>query len=377
MEQMERIVWHTATVPETSRALAVKIEEGLSDEAAVHRQVQYGPNELQERGKVSWLRLLWVQFTNTMVLILIAAAMVSAILGKAHETSAIAAIVILFALLGFVQEYRAEQAMAALKRLAVPLVRVRRQGEVRELSAKALVPGDVVLLESGSAVPADLRLVECVNLRIQEAALTGESEPVEKHADPPAHAESALGDRHNMAYMGTVVTYGRGTAVVTATGMETELGKIATLLQTVESGLTPLQHSLDRVGKQLAGGGGIVAALVMGIGLLRGETVADGHFHGTGFHADGTGPGLALETNFAMVAGVFVQPPAAGAGGVNGRSPAHRGLRPFPGPLLPGYPTQRPGALPLRGVRRGSAFADRVGESVAATPWEHVNGYPA
>jgi Ca2+-transporting ATPase len=219
--------------------------------------------------------LLWAQFTNTMVLILMAAAIVSGFLGKTTETAAIAAIVLLFTLLGFVQEYRAEQAMAALKRLAVPRVRLRRRGEVLELSAKELVPGDVVLLEAGNAVPADMRLAECANLRIQEAALTGESEPVEKHTDPLQNRDAPLGDRRNMAYMGTVVTYGRGVALVTGTGMESELGRIATLLQSVESGQTPLQQRLDKVGKQLAAGGVLVAGLVMLIGILRGETVQE------------------------------------------------------------------------------------------------------
>jgi Ca2+-transporting ATPase len=268
-------IWHKATVTEVTQALEVDLDNGLNDDEIAHRQAQYGLNELQEGSGVSPLRLLWAQFTNTMVLILIAAAVVSGFLGKVTETAAIAAIVILFALLGFVQEYRAEQAMAALKRLAVPLVRVRRRGDLRELSAKELVPGDVVLLEAGNAIPADLRLVESVNLRIQEAALTGESEPVEKHTEPLSHEDVALGDRRNMAYMGTVVTYGRGTAVVSATGMNTELGKIATLLQSVESGMTPLQQRLDQVGKQLAIGGVIVAALVMLIGILRGETVQE------------------------------------------------------------------------------------------------------
>jgi Ca2+-transporting ATPase len=268
-------IWHKATVTEVTQALEVDLDNGLNDDEIAHRQAQYGLNELQEGSGVSPLRLLWAQFTNTMVLILIAAAVVSGFLGKVTETAAIAAIVILFALLGFVQEYRAEQAMAALKRLAVPLVRVRRRGDLRELSAKELVPGDVVLLEAGNAIPADLRLVESVNLRIQEAALTGESEPVEKHTEPLSHEDVALGDRRNMAYMGTVVTYGRGTAVVSATGMNTELGKIATLLQSVESGMTPLQQRLDQVGKQLAIGGVIVAALVMLIGIWQGETVQE------------------------------------------------------------------------------------------------------
>ena len=272
---MEQKSWHTIASDELFQTLNVDFESGLSEPEAAARKTQYGPNELTESGGVSPIRLLVAQFTNTMVLILIAAALVSGFLGKVTETAAIAAIVILFALLGFFQEYRAEQAMAALKRLAVPLVRVRRGGQLKELSAKELVPGDVVLLEAGNAIPADLRLVESVNLRIQEAALTGESEPVEKHDEPLPREDVALGDRVNMAYMGTVVTYGRGTAVVTGTGMNTELGKIATLLQSVESGLTPLQQRLDQVGKQLAIGGVIVAILVMLIGLLRGETVEE------------------------------------------------------------------------------------------------------
>ncbi len=268
-------IWYTATISEISHTLKIDLDQGLSDSEAADRRLHYGPNELQERSGTSPLYLLWAQLSNTMVLILIAAAVVSGFLGKVTETAAIAAIVILFALLGFVQEYRAEQAMAALKRLAVPIVRVRRQGTLREMSASDLVPGDVVLLEAGNAIPADLRLVESVNLRIQEAALTGESEPVEKHTDPLVREDVNLGDRRNMAYLGTVVTYGRGTAVVTGTGMDTELGKIATLLQTVESGMTPLQQRLDQVGKQLAVGGVVVAALVMLIGVLRGESVQE------------------------------------------------------------------------------------------------------
>ena len=272
---MTQTTWHTATTTEVAQTLKIDIASGLDNSEAQSRLAKYGTNELKESGGVSPLRLLWLQFSNTMVLILIAAAVVSGFLGKVTETAAISAIVILFALLGFFQEYRAEQAMAALKRLAVPQVRVRRNGKLLELSAKELVPGDVVLLEAGNAIPADLRLVESVNLRIQEAALTGESEPVEKHAEPLSSDDVSLGDRRNMAYMGTVATYGRGTAVVVATGMDSELGKIATLLQTVESGQTPLQQRLDQVGKQLAIGGVLVAVLILIIGVLRGETVQE------------------------------------------------------------------------------------------------------
>jgi P-type Ca2+ transporter type 2C len=182
--------WHTVTTRELIRTLQTDPEQGLNKAEAATRSDQYGPNVLQEQGGISPISLLLAQFSNTMVLILIAAAIISGFLGKTTETVAIAAIIILFALLGFFQEYRAEQAMAALKRLAVPLVRVRRDGNLYELSAKELVPGDVILLEAGNAVPADLRLIESINLRIQEAALTGESEPVEKHAEPLLQADT-------------------------------------------------------------------------------------------------------------------------------------------------------------------------------------------
>ncbi|MBK8568032.1 MAG: cation-translocating P-type ATPase [Saprospiraceae bacterium] len=265
--------WHVMEAQALEPGLKTKLAEGLDSADALARIAQHGPNELQERAGTSPLKLLVSQFTNTMVLILLAAALISGLLGKVTETVAIASIVVLFALLGFLQEYRAERAMAALKRLSVPLVRVRRNGLLQEMSAKELVPGDVVLLEEGNAVPADMRIVESVNLRIQEAALTGESEAVEKHANPLPEANVPLGDRLNMAYLGTVVTYGRGSAVVVGTGMSTELGKIATLLQTVSTGMTPLQHRLEKVGIQLAIGGVVVAALVMGIGLLNGEAL--------------------------------------------------------------------------------------------------------
>ncbi len=263
--------WHTLTVDETTTALEVDIESGLSEEQVAVRLAQYGPNELEERGgKSPWL-ILWEQFTNIMVLILIVAAVISALLGKATESIAIAAIVILFALLGFFQEYRAEQAMAALRKLAVPVVRVLRGGQRREISATDLVPGDVVLLEAGSTVPADLRLVESANLRIQESILTGESEPVEKETVAYDTVNMPLGDRRNMAYMGTVATYGRGTGIVVETGMRTELGKIADLIQDVDTGPTPLQKRLDQVGKALAVVGVIAAGLVLLIGVLLNE----------------------------------------------------------------------------------------------------------
>jgi len=267
--------WHSLTIDAAQTRLGIEPGQGLSADEAARRLAQHGANELVEGGGRQPLTILWEQLTATMVLILLAAATLSAVLGKWHEAAAILAIVVLFALLGFVQEYRAERAMAALKRLAVPRVRVRRDGVVAEISARALVPGDIVLLEAGNIIPADLRLIESANLRVQEAALTGESEAVEKEIGQLTTADLPLGDRRNMAYMGTTVAYGRGVGLVTATGMATELGKIAALLQREGDEMTPLQRRLDQAGKILAWAGGAVAVVLAGVDLLQGGTLVD------------------------------------------------------------------------------------------------------
>ena len=251
--------------------LGSDLRRGLSAEEARVRLERYGPNELEERsGRGPWA-ILWEQFTSTMIVILIVAAVVSALLGDYEDSIAIAVIVVLNAALGFGQEYRAERAMDALKRLSAPTVKVRRDGHVREVSARELVPGDVVLLEAGNLVPADGRLLEGTNLRVQESALTGESEPVEK--DPVALEEEdpPLGERTNMVYSSTVVTKGRGLYVVTGTGMATELGKIAAMIQTAGREQTPLQRRLDQVGKVLALAALVIVGVVFALGLLRGE----------------------------------------------------------------------------------------------------------
>ncbi|MFN0096528.1 MAG: cation-translocating P-type ATPase [Dehalococcoidia bacterium] len=265
--------WHQLPVSEALTRLGSR-DGGLTAAEAERRLREHGPNELVDRGGKSPFAILWEQLTAVMVLILVGAAGLSLALGKVLEAGAILAIVVLFALLGFFQEYRAEKAIAALRRLAVPVVRVRRDGAVKEVSAPELVTGDVVLLEAGTIVPADLRLIEQANLRIEEAALTGESEPVEKRTDVISRPDTALGDRTNLAYMGTQVSYGRGVGVVTATGMATQLGRIATLLQSVKHQATPLQKRLDSVGKQLAVAGVVVAAILVGIGLLAGESMS-------------------------------------------------------------------------------------------------------
>jgi Ca2+-transporting ATPase len=267
--------WYRLTPEQTLQQIDSDGTQGLDEAEVTRRRNEYGPNELAEQRGRSPLRMLWEQFTETMVVILILAAIVSAMLGKTTETVAILAIVIMFAILGFIQEYRAEKAMAALKRLGAPIVRARRGGALKEIPSSALVPGDIVFLEAGNVVAADVRLLESVNLRVQEAALTGESEPVEKTTRAFDQPDLPLGDRRNMGYLGTVVTYGRGMAIVVETGMRTELGKVATLIQSVASEDTPLQIRLGQVGKTLAGVGLIAAILVAAVGLLRGEPLVD------------------------------------------------------------------------------------------------------
>jgi Ca2+-transporting ATPase len=263
--------WHSLNTSTVLAQLNTDPNLGLSEAEATRRLSEYGTNELIERGlKSPWL-ILWEQFAATMVVILIIAAVISAAMGDYKDAVAIMAIVLLNAILGFNQEYRAEKAMAALKRMARPIVKVQRSGHIQEISARELVPGDIVLLEAGNLVPADCRLLESANLRTEEAALTGESEPVDKDPLSIAKEDVPLGDRRNMAYMGTVVAYGRGRAVIAETGMQTELGRIAELIQTAAREQTPLQRRLDQLGRALAIAALILVAIIFSLGMLRGE----------------------------------------------------------------------------------------------------------
>jgi Ca2+-transporting ATPase len=271
----EKLYWHTKPVSQILDDFNVNPESGLSSDEVISRLKEFGPNELIEQKTRSIFKILWAQFTETMVLILIIAAIVSLFLQHWLEAFSILAIVILFAILGFIQEYRAEKAMAALKKLAKPLVRAIRDGNLIEISSAELVPGDIVLIENGNIIPADCRIIEGHNLRVQESALTGESLAVNKRSDKLEDGNIPLGDRKNMVYLGTVVTHGRGTGIVTDTGMSTELGSIATLLQQVKSEQTPLQKRLDNVGKILAIAGGIIAFLIALFGFLRGEDIGE------------------------------------------------------------------------------------------------------
>jgi Ca2+-transporting ATPase len=255
---MERVQQPWRLTPDqVLEALDTPPETGLSQAEAQRRLAEHGPNELIERGLRSPWRILVAQFTEVMVVVLIVAAAISFLVGDLKDTIAILVIVVL----------------NALKKMVVPRVKVRRDGQVREISARELVPGDLFLLETGGAVPADGRLVESVNLRVQEAALTGESVPVEKSTEPLTGEHLALGDRRNMAFLGTAITYGRGLSVVTATGMQTELGHIATMIQAVESEPTPLQRRMAQLGKGLAVAALALVSLVFVLGLLQGTDV--------------------------------------------------------------------------------------------------------
>jgi Ca2+-transporting ATPase len=263
--------WFGMEVKDVLFSLEVNPKQGLSQAEAQRRLIEHGPNELIERDRKSPWRILLEQLIAIMVVILIIAAVISALLGDYIDAVAIIVIVVLNAILGFTQEYRAEKAMAALKKLSVPTVKVRRDSHVQEISASELVPGDIILLEAGALVPSDARLLESINLHTQEAALTGESEPVEKNVAILTGENLPLGDRRNMVHMGTEVSYGRGLAVVTETGMHTELGHIAEMIQTVEREPTPLQRRLEQLGRGLAVIALGIVTVVFVLGILRGE----------------------------------------------------------------------------------------------------------
>ncbi len=262
--------WHTMPVEVVCSQLK-SATSGLTSAEAAGRLEEHGPNELEAVGGTSPWTILFEQFKNVLIVILLFAVVISAFLGHTVEAVAIAVIVLFAILLGFVQEYRAERAIESLRRMAAPTATVLREGQEVEVPARELVPGDIVLLKAGDRVPADARLTEAVNLQVEEAALTGESLPSEKQTAPLDNPEPALGDRKNMAYAGTAVSYGRGRAIVTATGMDTEFGKIAKMLQAVETGKTPLQENLDKVGSALAKAAFVVVGLIVALGLFRGQ----------------------------------------------------------------------------------------------------------
>ena len=266
--------WHTLSLDETFGRLDAT-PQGLTAEEAARRLAAHGPNELQAGSHESAWRTLLAQFQNVLILILLAATVISGFLGHTLEAIVITVIVLFAVLLGFIQEYRASRALEALKQMAAPVARVLRGGQEVVVPAREVVPGDVVVLRAGDRVPADARVVQSVNLAVDEAALTGESAAVEKTTAPLGDAHLSLGDRINLTYAGTMAVHGRGQVVVVSTGMSTEFGKIAQMVETVEASRTPLQENLDRLGATLGKAALVVVALVVAIGLARGLPVIE------------------------------------------------------------------------------------------------------
>ncbi|WP_235919119.1 cation-translocating P-type ATPase [Heliomicrobium undosum] len=264
--------WHQLTYEELCRAL-IAGPQGLNEREAEERLGRVGPNALREAEAVPLWRRLLAQFTDFMILVLLAATAISAFLGEMADAITILVIVVMNAVLGFVQEYRAEQSLEALKKLTAPEARVLRENREMRVAAHTIVPGDVVLLEAGDRVPADLRLLEVHDLEIDESPLTGESLPVCKQPDPITAAGVGIGDMDNMAFSGTSVTRGRGRGLVVATGMQTEMGRIAHLIESVGDDMTPLQRRLDELGKILVVLCLAICLVVVAIGLYQGEPV--------------------------------------------------------------------------------------------------------
>ena len=269
---VETTGWHARSAAETIVSLAAGDGRGLDPQTARQRLQTYGPNRLAERAPRPGWRKFLDQFRDTLVIVLLGAAVLAGSIGELKDAIVITVVVLLNATLGFIQEHRAEAALAALKNMLAPTARVRREGEIREIDAGELVPGDLLLLEAGDRVPADARILAAHSVEVAEAALTGESQPVAKHAETLA-AGSVLAERRNMAFMNTVVTRGRLEAIVVATGMRTEMGRLAGLLAETAEGATPLQIQLDGLGKRLALIAGGVVALMFVLGLWRGDPI--------------------------------------------------------------------------------------------------------
>jgi Ca2+-transporting ATPase len=260
---------HAFSVDHLTQQLQSHLDDGLSPEQAQQRLQEHGPNELQEKPRPGFMALLLDQFANFLVIILIVAAVISLLLGEYIDATAIFVIVALNAIVGVIQESKAEAALAALKKMSAPSAQVMRGGHQITIPSREIVPGDIVLVEAGNYIPADIRVVESVNLKVEEASLTGESVPVDKLANVVLDKDIPIGDRKNTAFMSTMVTYGRGKGLVTATGMHTQIGIIAEMIQSFEDEATPLQQKLDQLAKVL----GVVCLVICGLIFVYGIAV--------------------------------------------------------------------------------------------------------
>ncbi|MFC5471906.1 calcium-translocating P-type ATPase, SERCA-type [Cohnella suwonensis] len=301
---MEGKAWHQLGEEQLLSALDSDPKLGLTPEEAVSRLTELGANELAEKSGESPLKLLFNQFKDFMVLVLLGATVISGLLGEMLDALTIIAIIIINGVLGFYQEFRAERSLRALKELSAPNAKAVRNGELQLIPARELVPGDVVHLESGDRVPADMRFLECNECSIDESALTGESVPVSKKAGVLPAAELALGDRKNCGYLGTMVTRGTAKGIVTVTGMGTEMGKIADLIQQTEEADTPLQHRLEQLGKILIVVSIILTVVVVLAGILHGQEIYGMFLAGVSLAVAAIPEGLPAIVTIALALGV-------------------------------------------------------------------------
>jgi P-type Ca2+ transporter type 2C len=297
--------WHLIDVADAARSLGVDIVNGLSDGAIAEKHAKFGSNELKERRKKSLLSSIIDQFKNFLVLILVAAAVVSILLGELKDSIVILIIVIMNAVLGVVQEERASKAIEALKKMSAPKVMVKRSGEIKKISVKDLVPGDILFLETGGVVGADSRIIESINLKVSEAALTGESAPVEKTSDPLTQKDIPVADMKNMVFMGTTVAYGRGQAVVVSTGMQTQIGHIAEMVQDEIEVETPLEKKLAVFGKWLGLAALFVCFLVFLFAFIEGDGLFDSFLTAVSLAVAAIPEGLPAVTTISLALGAY------------------------------------------------------------------------
>jgi len=303
-EKNYSVKFYRKTIKETESGLDTSLRSGLSETEVKQRLEKIGFNQLKEGKKRTVWNMFSDQFKNVLIIILLISAVVSVLLGEITDAIVIGIIVLLNAIMSVLQEYRAEKSLDALKKMTVPETLVIRDGRQKKIKSLQLVPGDIVLLESGDRIPADLRLVELSDMRIQEAVLTGESEPVEKNTRIIDAEDVSLGDRTNMAYMGTSVIAGRGKGVVVVTGMDTQMGQIAGMLQEQKQGLTPLQKKLNQVGKNLGVLILFIIAIVVLVGCLRGIDFFDMFMTGISLAVAAVPEGLPAVVTIVLALGV-------------------------------------------------------------------------
>lgn len=301
---MSEKTWHQLTAEEVLQSLDTHPEKGLSAADAAKRLEQKGPNELTEGKTVSPITLFLNQFKDFMVLVLMGATLISGMLGEYLDAITIIAIIIMNGILGFIQEFRAERSLRALKELSAPHAKVLRGGAIEQVPAKELVPGDIILLEAGDRVPADIRWLTANNIYVEESALTGESVPVRKATEALGNPDVPLGDQRNLGFMGTLITMGTATAAVIRTGMDTEMGKIAGLIESTEEMETPLQHRLEQLGKILIIVALALTVLVVIAGILHGQPAYAMFLAGVSLAVAAIPEGLPAIVTIALALGV-------------------------------------------------------------------------